>query len=70
MQQEEIALNLRPGDAIKLDNDLWWTVTDHSVDMSKPAPISMHLQSRADPEFRDMLICNLTQRFCYEPRDN
>jgi len=61
---EEVAVNLNPHDEIEIDG-LWWTVTAHSVDLGKAAPVSMQLRSCEDPEFISALLTNPNQRFKY-----
>lgn len=65
--RQEVALNLRPGDAVWID-DKWWIVQQHSVSMMEPASVTMNLQAVNEPHFGKVMLATLTRRFYFDPR--
>lgn len=64
----EIALNIQPNDKIRLTpEEGWWIVTQHSIDMNAPAPVTMELRSEELPQCFQVLSTNPMQRFQCEP---
>lgn len=65
-EREEAALNLHPGDEVKIDGN-WWIITEHTVDFRKAAPVTMQLRARED-NLISIIATNPTMRFLYQPR--
>lgn len=64
--RREVALNLRPGDAIWI-NENWWIVIQHSINMNNPASVTMNLRSRDDSHFGKVVLTAPTRRYPYDP---